>query len=1561
VVIFLLILYDLNKTKIAGLKSYKDLRIERELSGDEVLFFTYPQIDSKHYSIKEETYVRTKKNEYVIKEINIKDDWTEFVGKVNVEDLKGKAVNSFETVEQTCTNAVNLAIAGTGWTIGSCDVSKKRTVRKTNCSSYDILQEIKKVYLCDFKFDAINKKIYIYQSMGNDKGSYFSDKLNLKKLEIQSNSYDFCTRIIPIGKDGLKINNINSGKEYVENYQYSNKVITVFWEDNRYTVVENLKEDAAAKLNELSKPIRAYSAEIFDLANLNDKYKNIMDYDLGDTITLLSKDKKVKEKQRIVKIIEYPDEPERNSCDIANRTLSFEDIQADTLEAAETINSVTTSDGMIDNSKVNFNPLRLEVVSLVAEKANIGELNAAVARIGTLEATKATITQLHAVNAIIDNLLVDKANITDLTATNAKITNLEADTANINNLLAEKATIQDLTATNATISNLVATTATIVDLNAVKATIGILQADKANITDLTATNARITNLEADSASITNLLAGNIGVDNLQANLITAESGLIANGAIKDAMIQNLSVSKILSGNISTNKFVVTSDSGNLKIQGNTLKVWDTTGKERVSLGLNGSDYNLLIRGKDGNTVLFGVDGITNAGITEGAVDDSKIAIDANISGGKIEKESLVTRINGATTTLKASKIKFDDINQTLDVAFTSLKSTVTSNKETLTFQGTSISAIQGQIQAKIWQQDITSATNGLDTRISATETSITATNSAINLKVNTSTYTTKMTNIDGSIGTLTNNINSATSAISVLQNQINLKVEQSDITTAINGIESGGINLLVQKSIVRGKYLNNAGNAVNEANWFYTDYIPVSGMKNLTTSGYSNLGSAPAVCYYDSNKNFIKGINNNNQEKAKLITIDSGVAYIRFSGMIRDLGTLKIEKGTKATSYSPSPEDVTDYADTQISTAKAEIKITTDSIVQSVSNVNTSISSLGTRVASTESNISVLQGQISLKVEQSDIENAISSAQQGQNLIPDGSFENGGLGWGNGGTIVTDGHSGSKSLRFTSAGGRSLKKSIIVTPGNKYRISFWYKTSSNNDGNGDNQKLRIGRKSDGSHLVSVSAATNSTAWVQKTYTWTVPSDVDEIILSANTNLTTGWIQYDDISFVDITEIDGMTTRISTAESTINQLSSSIALKVETSTYNSKMSNLDSSISSLTTRINSAELKITDSAIVATVRSSSSYTSDLNKKADTTTVASTYATKSELTLTDNRLTLKFDEIGGSNLIRNSMCANNLAFWRNYMSIGSTSTKGAIYGKCFRVENEGTTAAHYGYSYRFNLKSNTQYTLSGWYRLDSSTSTGIRIYILQSNDSGLSETSSSYTEASRAVLYQGSSTGWQYVKHTFITGTDVVNGCIRADNMGATVSGSNGYVYFVGLKLEEGSVATAWSPNTEEVYGGITTIDKDGVKIAHSNKSNTSYSHISADGFYRYDGSTGREYHYLLASGVATISESSDALIQLPDEFKGKKFEVLVSIKSAKAASNASIELFNVGAGSKNVTAATFKILGYMSSNYNPTLNKYTSYISGSWLLNDNTNLTSYPSFKGSMEVSWIAVA
>ncbi|WP_195954756.1 phage tail protein, partial [Clostridium tertium] len=455
-------LYDKNKNKIKGLTKYKDYCIESVLkTGDKTLSFLYPSkfIDG----IVEEGYIRNKADEFVIKEMADRGDWTSIKAQMNVEDLEGKAWEHFNTTEQTIENCLNLACAGTGWTVQVNNVSKKRTVKKTNCSSWDLIQEAKKIYRVEIEFDTLNKIIYVKEKQGQDKGVYFSDEINLKALDIESNSYDFYTKIIAIGKENIKVE--------VENFQYSNKVKTLIWKDERYTVLENLREDATAKLQELSKPRKSYSADVIDLANLNPKYKNILDYKLGDTITLISKDKKIREKQRIVKITDYPDEPERNLCEIANTTLDFIDIQKDFQDTADTVSNITE-----DNGTISQEAIKVAVKNLTIDKADINSLNAAVARIGTLEATKANITELNAVNAKITNLQANKAEITDLIAGNIKFDVATGGTLDLQTLLSkfvtgENGQFLNLTSSNVVIANAVIKDAMIenVSLNKLKA------------------------------------------------------------------------------------------------------------------------------------------------------------------------------------------------------------------------------------------------------------------------------------------------------------------------------------------------------------------------------------------------------------------------------------------------------------------------------------------------------------------------------------------------------------------------------------------------------------------------------------------------------------------------------------------------------------------------------------------------------------------------------------------------------------------------------------------------------------------------------------------------------------------------------------------------------------------------------------------------------------------------------------------------------------------------------------------------------------------------------------
>ena len=196
-------LYDKNKNKIKGLTKYKDFCIESVLkTGDKTLSFLY--LSKFIDGIVEEGYIRNKTDEFVIKEIADHGEWTSIKAQMNVEDLEGKAWEHFNTTEQTIENCLNLACAGTGWTVQVNNVSKKETVKKTNCSSWDLIQEAKKIYRVEIEFDTLNKVVKVYEKLGQDKGVYFSDEINLKALDIESNSYDFYTKIIAIGKENIK-------------------------------------------------------------------------------------------------------------------------------------------------------------------------------------------------------------------------------------------------------------------------------------------------------------------------------------------------------------------------------------------------------------------------------------------------------------------------------------------------------------------------------------------------------------------------------------------------------------------------------------------------------------------------------------------------------------------------------------------------------------------------------------------------------------------------------------------------------------------------------------------------------------------------------------------------------------------------------------------------------------------------------------------------------------------------------------------------------------------------------------------------------------------------------------------------------------------------------------------------------------------------------------------------------------------------------------------------------------------------------------------------------------
>ena len=216
------------------------------------------------------------------------------------------------------------------------------------------------------------------------------------------------------------------------------------------------------------------------------------------------------------------------------------------------------------------------------------------------------------------------------------------------------------------------------ELNAYKITVEHLIAGKAEIEDLKATRAEIGFLDADVAHIKTLVNGNLTSDNILSFNITADKVTMADAFIKDAMVDTINAAKINAGRINTNNVVIGSDDGGMLISGATQQFTDKDGKVRIQIGRDSTgDFTFVLYGEDGTGQLINQNGITASAVSDGLIVNDMINNNAAISGGKLDISSVIFEINNENdTAIHSSKIYLDEQNQSLEVAFNSLKTQV---------------------------------------------------------------------------------------------------------------------------------------------------------------------------------------------------------------------------------------------------------------------------------------------------------------------------------------------------------------------------------------------------------------------------------------------------------------------------------------------------------------------------------------------------------------------------------------------------------------------------------------------------------------------------------------------------------------------------------------------------------------------------------------------------------------------------------------------------------------------------------------------------------------------
>lgn len=889
-----------------------------------------------------------------------------------------------------------IALADTDWRLGIVDAalilsSNIKIKRATNV--YSLIQEHLSTFdmEIEYRFEMTGNRISgmyidVYKSRGRDTGFRFEYGENVSGVSKQVDISELCTAMIGVGKDNIDFKSVEWGADMPALKPLNQDFIVdaeahKIWNNNGsylmgiYTAqTESPHELLTLTWNELQRrkqPKMTYDIQVEMLQGYDDEIN------IGDTVKVIDNDyiPALHLTARIGRLELSFTDYRQNKCILTNfkevksGILSLDTIQA-IIDGKFPIGSEQIQDGAITEGKIDTQYLHtIKTDVIIAAKAEVEEL------------------------------IADKANIEDLTAVNATIENLKAkdaeiENAVINNLKATTAEIESLKAKDAMIENLVAEKANIKDLNAINASISNLEAIKADIVDLEATNATINNLKADVAEIDTLLAGNITADNIQSGsitsnelasgTITAGSGVIADGAIGSAQISSLDAAKINAGTIDTSRVTVAGPNSNLKLSGNRLQVFNGVGSnqvERVSLGDvrgDGSQYGLLVRGADGKTVIMDENGVTNAGITDGAITNDKINPDANIDGAKLNINSVITRINeDGSESIHGTKIDIEGTS--LSAKLSNITTTQTAQGNKISEHSSKIAANESAINLKVDSQTYQSDKEGIETQLNKNTADIALNKEQIALKVEQADIDRAKSEVEGKIDT---KVNAAKAEIKVTTDKISQNV--SNLTTTVeNKADGSTVSTLSNKVGSLETSVNGISGKVSSLETTTTS------ISSTATDALNKANSASTVASKaQSVANNAQNTANENKGnitalQGEVTTVKDNVATldVNLQGITQRVSstesttatlTTKVDSAkstaTTANNTANTAKTTADAAKAQADTNKTEISKTNSkvsSIETDLSGITSRVSNIETKQTKTDGKVSSLESRVS--------------------------------------------------------------------------------------------------------------------------------------------------------------------------------------------------------------------------------------------------------------------------------------------------------------------------------------------------------------------------------------------------------------------------------------------------------------------------------------------------------------------------------------------------------------------------------------------------------------------
>ena len=294
-----------------------DFYIEHVYDGRDVLHFNVPRQSGSRSLIQEgitRVYEELYRQTYVVTRVDDGGNYCAYSATLDLTDwartIYPDAVSGFVVADEAITAALP-----DDWTLIDDNPHDEQIIMDCQYKTgLEIVLAVEDTFFCAARFDTDAKTItLVYPDENQTTGVRLISSKNLyEQPDFRGSGSGIVTRLYPVGRDGLTIESVNDGVDYIEDHRYTDEVIAAAWVQESYEDASSLLRDAKRYLSTVCQPTREWSLSLADRYMLNKTKYPADQISIHDKIEIYDEALGIVE-ANVSSYIEYPESPQNNT------------------------------------------------------------------------------------------------------------------------------------------------------------------------------------------------------------------------------------------------------------------------------------------------------------------------------------------------------------------------------------------------------------------------------------------------------------------------------------------------------------------------------------------------------------------------------------------------------------------------------------------------------------------------------------------------------------------------------------------------------------------------------------------------------------------------------------------------------------------------------------------------------------------------------------------------------------------------------------------------------------------------------------------------------------------------------------------------------------------------------------------------------------------------------------------------------------------------------------------------------------------------------------------------